>query len=90
MTDLKVVQLRDTPLLNDIPGQLRAMADRIEAGELVADFALVVIDGDHVVPDLFGYGAALDTRSMLGMLDLAKDWFIRQLVADDDNSDENV
>lgn len=83
-----VERLREAPLLNDIPARLRYLADQIESGEQKADFALVVIDGDSIIPDLFGFGNALDTRSILGMLDIAKDWFIRQFVADAEGTDD--
>lgn len=78
----EVVQLRDGPKINDIPGRLRQLADSIESGEQTADYALVIVDGDKTVPNLFGFGNALDTRSIIGLLDISKDWFMRQLVAD--------
>lgn len=86
--DLKVVELREgRPLLNDIPGQLRLLADRIEKGEQAAYTALVLINGDHYVPDTLLLGNAMETRLILGMLDLARHARITALFADDDQLD---
>lgn len=84
----EIVQLRESPPLNDIPARLRYLADQIESGEQKADFALIIIDGDSPMPDLFGFGEVLETRALLGFLDLAKDRFIRQLVVDATEDDE--
>ncbi len=88
--DLKIVQLHEgRPALNDIPNRLRHLADLIDKGEQRADFALVVIDGERPVPDLFGYGDAMDTRSILGLLELAKAWFVTQAQDDSDAMEED-
>lgn len=82
--DLKVVPIHDgRPLLNDIPNRLRLLADLIESGGQRADYAIVIIDGDRPIPDVYGYGDAMNTREILGFLDLTKDWFIRQVVIAD-------
>lgn len=56
MSEENVTSLRAAPLLTDIPGQLRMMADRIEAGEIEATSALFVIPVDHDWPKVFGWG----------------------------------
>lgn len=77
---LKVVPIRDgRPLINDIPNRLRHLAELIESGEVAADFALIVIDGEEAVPNIYGYGNAMDTRSILGLLDQAHEWFMREV-----------
>lgn len=82
--DLKVVPIRDgRPLINDIPNRLRHLADLIESGKEKADYVLVIADGDRAIPTMYGYGDALDTREILGLLSLASDWFVRQVVAAD-------
>lgn len=88
--DLKIVQLHEgRPALNDIPNRLRHLADLIDKGEQRADFALIVIDGDHPMPDMFGYGDAMNTREILGLIELAKAWFVTQVQDDDDATGED-
>lgn len=83
--DLKIVPIRDgRPLINDIPNRLRLLADQIDKGEIAADFALVILDGDRPLPTLLGYGDALDTRELLGLLALAESVFVHNAMADDE------
>ena len=85
--DLKVVQLReDRPLVSDIPCMLRRLADRIESGEQPADCVIVLVNGARYQPNVFCFGDALDTRSIIGMLDLAMAQR-RQSLFDDDERD---
>ena len=56
--DLKVVELHSGPSLQDIPGQLRALADRIEQGEygdVEGLFAVMPREQDY--PVILGWGA---------------------------------
>lgn len=54
---MTVIELRKAPLVNDIPGQLRQMADAIEAGEhgdVTTGLFLLPVSGDW--PEVFGWG----------------------------------
>jgi len=54
---MTVIELRKAPLVNDIPGQLRQMADAIEAGEhgdVTTALFLLPVAGDW--PEVFGWG----------------------------------
>ena len=79
MVDLKVVELHDgRPLLNDIPGRLRKLADQIEAGdEGQIDFAFVVLDGPKPMPQIYGYGPLPTDRAMLGLIAQAHEQFMQ-------------
>jgi hypothetical protein len=72
MTDLKVVHLRSTPTLSDIPGQLRDLAAKIEAGEIEADAMLCIIPQDNALPALFLWGENYGPYADIAMLELAK------------------
>lgn len=73
---LTVVPIRDNaPGLNDIPNQLRQLADQIATGKLDMDIdaLLVVIPGDdNEWPHLFNYGRYLGNRETVGLFELAK------------------
>ena len=73
MVDLKVVALRSTPSLSDIPAQLRGLAAKIEAGEVEADAALCIIPQDNALPALFLWGDNYGPYADIAMLELAKD-----------------
>lgn len=75
---MEVVQLRSDPPVSDIAGQLRAMADRIEAGEQEAESALFIIPKPGDYPDIFGWGEHLGTPTNILTCELAKAWFIRE------------
>lgn len=70
MAELKVVQMRTAPLLSDIPGQLRAFADRIERGDTGPYETMVCCAwGDEsFTPDGFIWGHNGDRHRAAGML----------------------
>lgn len=73
---LTVVPIReDTTLVNDIPNQLRALADRLEQGDETAESMLCVIPRDGDWPDVFGWGEDLGEYGRIGVLALAQAWF---------------
>lgn len=71
-----VTPLRGSPLLTDIPGQLRQMADMIENGEVDASFALFVVPQQGDWPMIFGWGQPLGEYGNIGVLELAKAYFV--------------
>lgn len=79
---LTVVPLRDgAPLLTDIPGMLRRIADAIEAGEhgdVAAAFLLLPVAGDY--PQVFGWGDVEGGNDPVIQLELAKMWLLTNLV----------
>lgn len=85
----EIVQLRDSPMVNDIPNMLRKLADSIEGGEQEATFAFVVVNGSRYAPTCFGFGDGMDTRSIIGMLDLAISQRRASLFEDDERDNAN-
>lgn len=86
--DLKVVEIREgRPLLNDIPGRLRVLADQIEAGDKFGEvtFVHIIIDGERPLPHQVGFGNLPQDRYILGLLDQAHEWFMRQVFNAEDN-----
>lgn len=82
MTDLNVVQLHDGPSLQDIPAQLRALADRIEAGQYGQVETLITMmpkDGDF--PTMWGWGDIAGQRDPIIQLNLALHWHCASLTA---------
>lgn len=78
---LTVVPLHDGPSLNDIVAQVRAFADRIEAGEygeVDAVFAVMPRDGDY--PKFWGWGSIAGGNDPVIQLELAKFWLLTNLV----------
>jgi hypothetical protein len=78
---LTVVPIRDGPSLNDVVAQVRAFADRIEAGEygeVDAVFAVMPRAGDY--PTVFGWGDINGTNDPVIQLELAKFWLLTNLV----------
>jgi hypothetical protein len=59
---------------------LRAMADRIERGEIDAQSALFIVPQDSDWPCIYGWGEHLGDYGNIAVLDLAKTWFIHNLV----------
>ena len=57
MSSLKVVPLRDVPLLNDVPGRLRALADELERESAPVQSCYVVMtQPDAFLPDVRVFG----------------------------------
>ncbi len=78
MNEINVVQLREGPTLQDIPGQLRALAERIEAGEYgEVDSLIAIMPRDQSYPVLFGWGAIDGAFDPIIQLELARHWQIR-------------
>ena len=73
--DLKVVELRPGPVLTDIPGQLRQLADNIEQGlvldvngdpfKIQALYAVAVADTFR--PIFYGWGAVGERHEVAGI-----------------------
>jgi hypothetical protein len=81
MVDLKVVALRDTPAVSDIPAQLRDLAARIESGEIEADAAHCIIPQDNALPALFLWGENYGPYADIAMLELAKTAIVQRFCA---------
>lgn len=66
--ELKVVPIRNgAPLLNDLPGQLRALADRIESGEDGPfEFLIVAAQPAEFRPLHWGWGNVPQRHQMAG------------------------
>jgi len=72
----EVVQLRDSPLVSDVPGQLRSMATAIENG-LECETALFVIHTGGE-PEIFIWGEHKGDLAHIGILELAKAGVVRE------------
>lgn len=79
MTD-NVVTLRAASVA-DIPAMLRRMADQIEKGEVEASSALFIIPREGDWPDIYGWGEHLGDHGNIAVCEMAKTWFINNLVA---------
>jgi len=77
---MKIVNLRTSPKLNDIPNQMRMMADMIERGEVKADYGLFIIPRDAAWPEVYGWGKFLDYTSLIGLCELAKGYLVSYVV----------
>lgn len=78
MTELKVVQLHEGPSLQDIPGQLRALADRIEAGEYGdVDGLFAIMPREQEYPVTLGFGRIEGAYDPIIQFDLARQWMVR-------------
>ena len=76
----EIVTLRENTL-RDIPAQLRAMADRIEAGEygeVESLFALMPRGGDF--PKMWGWGDVSGPNDAIVQLQLALHWHCQAMV----------
>lgn len=78
----EIVKLHHGAALNDIPGQLRQMADEIESGEYAEVDSLFVLmprPGDY--PNAFGFGDVTGGNDPIIQFELAKAWFVNNLVS---------
>lgn len=73
---LTVVQLRETPSLQDIPALLRRLADEIESGETAASTMFIVIPRDGDYPQLRGWGDVDGENGPIVQLALAQHWLL--------------
>lgn len=76
---MEVVQLRTAPLISDIPGQLRQLADDIEKGDVKAESVLCIVPQDGDWPIMFGWGDHLSDHGNIAICELAKTWFINNV-----------
>ena len=79
MTAPKVRRLRSGPLINDVPGQLRHMADEIEAGRFSAAAVVLVVPRTNDWPEIFGWGVHMGDLENIATMELAKLWFANNL-----------
>lgn len=79
---LKVVPLHDgQPPLNDVPGRLRLLAEQIEAGEHgEVSGALILLPQAGDYPSAFGFGDIEGQNDPIIVCELAKAWFVANLV----------
>jgi len=79
---MKIIPLHEGPSLKDIPAQLRALADSIEAGthgQVDTLFTLMPRDGDF--PIMHGWGDVTGLNDPIIQLNLALHWHCRTLVS---------
>jgi hypothetical protein len=75
---LNVVPLRGGPSLQDIPAQLRALADRIEAGEYGdVDGLFAIMPREQSYPAILGWGVNDGAYDPIIQFDLARQWLVR-------------
>lgn len=78
---MNVVKLHDgRPPLNDVPARLKLLVEQIEAGELVAETAFVIIPVKDEFPRLFGFGNVDGRNDPLIQTDLLRHWLITNLI----------
>lgn len=66
------------PSLQDIPGMLRQLADRIEAGEFgEVDGLIAVMPRDLDYPQTFGWGNIEGAFDPIIQLELAREWHVK-------------
>ena len=75
---LTVVPLHEGPSLVEIPAQLRALADRIEAGEYgEVDGLFAIMPRPRDYPICFGWGVISGAYDAIIQLELARQWHVR-------------
>lgn len=78
MGNLNVVQLHDGPSLQDIPGMLRSLADRIEREEYGdVDGLFVIMPRDQEYPVTLGFGIIDGAYDPIIQFELARQWMVR-------------
>jgi hypothetical protein len=78
----EVVNLRSSPALTDIVGQLRQLADEIEQGkhdDVESVFVLIPRVDDY--PTVFGWGCVTGMSDPIIQCELAKTWFLTQVTS---------
>ena len=78
----ELVQLHEGPSLGDVVGQIRAFADRIEAGaygEVSTVFAVMPVAGDY--PKFWGWGDITGGNDPVIQLELVKLWLLLNMTA---------
>lgn len=80
----EVINLRDArPLLSDIPGMLRHVANQIEAGDIQATSMIAIVPRDGDWPIVFGWGEHLGDLGNIATCELAKAFFVHSLTQQD-------
>ena len=80
MSNIK--ELRSNPSLQDIPAQLRALADAISSGEYgEVDSLYVVMPKTDDWPTIFGYGDVDGDNQPIVVMELAKSWFVNNMTS---------
>ena len=87
MTD-NIITLRSGVLVSDIPGQLRLLADKIDAGKVTAESLVVIIPNDGYYPVIYGWGEAMGMHERLGVLDAAHAWIVANQINEPPEDDE--
>lgn len=78
MADFKIVALHEGPSLHDIPAQLRALADRIEAGQYGAVEGLfAVMPREQDWPLILGWGVNDGAFDPIIQFEMARQWLVR-------------
>lgn len=78
MSDLKVVPIKEGPSLAEIPAQLRALADRIEAGEYgEVEGLFAIMPRDQAYPTTFAWGVDHGAFDPIIQFNLALQWHVR-------------
>lgn len=81
MTELNIVQLHDGPSLQDIPAQLRALADRIEAGEYGdVDGLFAIMPRERDYPTIMSWGIDHGAYDPIIQFEIARQWLVRAAV----------
>jgi hypothetical protein len=80
-----IVQLRTSPPVSDIPGQLRRLADEVESGAVQTSSVLcIVVEDAEKWPAVYGWGQHLSDYGNIAVMELAKQWFIANYTATKD------
>ena len=77
----EISALRDRPLLSDIPAMMRHVADQIEAGDIHVKSAIFIVPVERDWPNIFGWGDHLGDHGNIAVCELAKAWFVKNLVS---------
>ena len=77
----EIVKLRSAPQVNDFPAQLRHMADQIGRGDVKATASLFIVPRGADWPNIFGWGECMSDQENIATCEMAKAWFINNLVA---------
>ena len=66
------------PSIDDIPTQLRALADRVEDGSFgLVTSMLVVVPQDRAYPRTLGWGKVDDAFDPIVQFELAREWHVK-------------
>jgi hypothetical protein len=78
VTELKVVRLHEGPSLQEIPAQLRALADRIENGDYGdVEGLFAIMPREQGYPIIHSWGIKDGAYDPIIQFDLARQWLVR-------------